>query len=681
MRKRANKECWPSRERVASGGGREYPISALPKPAQAALLAQLAAEAAPALPAPVARRATPVTAEQIAPLTDDQRQRQSARAVILAECERLAIQASVSFKRAAQTLETLARTGGLPAQLAGLAPLANARLSDGRTLSARSILRWRQEADAAGVVAPAPKVPVARNEIPWWAPEMVGRWAIPTKPPLEEVYIEFCQHRAVVTPDAILPSIHQVRRFFAKLGTVTKAAGRMGPRALKTLKAYVKRDFSALEPNDVWSADGHTYDAEIAHPLNGQPIRPEITLIVDIAIRRVTGWSASLKESTATVAEALRHGVTRNGVPAIFYVDNGPGYTGANIGGPEVGLLGRIGTTIEHSLPYNSQARGVIERLHQSVLVKSARKLPTYLNDRMDDEARQRVFKTTRADLKAAQRAGKTGTDLVGASRYLIGWDDLLAHVGAAVEAYNNRPHSSLGGRSPNEALADFLDAGWSPLMLATDEEEALFRPVVERTTNRGLINWLGHEYFAQALEEWGGQRVQVAYDIHDASRVWVSDLDGRFICEAALDGHSTAYMPASAVQKAQNARADAALKRLALKQEAIESARPVVRIAPAAQPDPLEEAAYAAADFSLVEPRASAAPTLQAGGRPTFADAFEKTEWLHHHPDQITEVDRRWLKEELRDGGFRTSAELCTGLRLDQIGAMTDPEYQGVQA
>ena len=79
------------------------------------------------------------------------------------------------------------------------------------------------------------------------------------------------------------PSIHQVRRFLDKLGTVTRERGRMGPRELKNIQPFIRRDFSHLEPNDIWTADGHCYDAEVQHPLHGRPFRPEITAILDIA--------------------------------------------------------------------------------------------------------------------------------------------------------------------------------------------------------------------------------------------------------------------------------------------------------------------------------------------------------------------------------------------------------------
>ena len=65
------------------------------------------------------------------------------------------------------------------------------------------------------------------------------------------------------------------------------------------------------------------------------------------------------------------------------------------ISGPGTGLLSRLGTTLTHSLPYNSQARGIIERAHQSIWVRAAKELPTYIGKDMDAEASNKVHKLT----------------------------------------------------------------------------------------------------------------------------------------------------------------------------------------------------------------------------------------------------------------------------------------------
>ncbi|MDC5138046.1 DDE-type integrase/transposase/recombinase, partial [Acinetobacter baumannii] len=126
-------------------------------------------------------------------------------------------------------------------------------------------------------------------------------------------------------------------------------------------------------------ADGHCFDAEVAHPQHGKPFRPELTSIIDVATRRLVGWSIALSESSWAVLDAIRMSATECGIPAIFYVDNGSGYKNDLPKAQWRGFLARLNPEVSHALPYNSQANGLIERSHQTIWVKAAKNLPTYI--------------------------------------------------------------------------------------------------------------------------------------------------------------------------------------------------------------------------------------------------------------------------------------------------------------
>ena len=102
--------------------------------------------------------------------------------------------------------------------------------------------------------------------------------------------------------------------------------GRLGSRELKKFKAYISRDTSNLWPTAVYTADGHTFDAEVQNPLTGKPFRPEITTVIDVYTRKVVGWSVDLSERTNSVYMALVRSIITHGIPAIWYVDNGKGF-------------------------------------------------------------------------------------------------------------------------------------------------------------------------------------------------------------------------------------------------------------------------------------------------------------------------------------------------------------------
>lgn len=338
----------------------------------------------------------------------------------------------------------------------------------------------------------------------------------------------------------------------------------MGSRDLRNIQPFVRRDTSILAATDIYTADGHTFDAEVAHPIHGKPFRPEITTIMDVATRRVVGWSVDLAESGWAVLDALRMAVCEYGIPSMFYVDNGSGYVNKMM----QGLMAQLSIEMTHSIPYNSQARGIIERSHQTLWVQAAKKLPTYMGADMDAQARQRAFKVTRADVKAQRQ-----------SRILMDFRLFVQFVTDVVADYNARPHSSLGkftdavtlkkrSYSPVEFWQKSVQLGAKIVPVEVWERDDLFLPFVMRMVRRGEVEVFGNKYFSRDLEQHHGDTVQVHYDIHDAETVVLRDhASGRLICRAAWNGNKSSYFPLAVVEQNQQKRAEGRLRRLAVKQ------------------------------------------------------------------------------------------------------------------
>jgi len=229
------------------------------------------------------------------------------------------------------------------------------------------------------------------------------------------------------------------------------------------------------------------------------------------------------------------------------------------------GLMARLGIEMKNSLPYNSQARGVIEKLHQTIWVNAAKEVPGYMGKDMDRQAKLNVFKLSR---KAIAKPGETNV------MPLMGWPVFVEFCKEKVDEYNNRPHRSLvkitdpttGRRrhmTPNEAWALAEAKGFAPHTVQDDEARPLFRPQVLRTVRRCELELFGNRYFARALEEFHTDQLRVGYDIHDPAKVWVYDPDGRFICTAELDANKRDYMPKSVIQQAREKRAAGREKRI----------------------------------------------------------------------------------------------------------------------
>lgn len=465
-----------------------------------------------------------------------------------------------------------AAEGTLPTEMQEAVTKANAKSGENRTISRRSIFDWMKAVDDAekhkiaviSVLAPKQRA----SQIPSWAGELLRLWGQPQKPTLTVCLEQLPQY---LDANVECPSYAQAYRFLnEKMGKVDVMRGRMGKREIKNIQPFIRRDTSLLLPTDVYTADGHCFDAEVAHPITGKPFRPEITSIIDVATRRLVGWSVSLSESSWCVLDAIRMSATECGIPAIFYVDNGSGYKNDMLKAQGRGVMARLNTEVSHALPYNSQAKGMIERSHQTLWVKAAKNLPTYIGKDMDSEASNVVFKLTRNEIKR-----------FGTSKALMSWVDFIAYAAQVVEQYNNRPHSGLKRitdpatlkkryQTPLEAWNEALEQG-APIDRVEDwDAEDLFRPYEERKVRRGEIEIFGNRYFSKDLEQHHGLNVLVGYDIHDANKVVVRDEDGRLICYAVWNANKRNYFPVSKVEQARQNRADGRLRRLAVKQSEV---------------------------------------------------------------------------------------------------------------
>lgn len=589
----ATRENWAAldgcaRQREGRGGGFEYSVAVLPEPARAELERRQASRALEALAVQNQGALTGEPAGALVAPNARQILMMQARASLLMEIERRMIAHDLTQRQASLQLLSdldLARKG-LATSDAGdqheadypaLITACGLALDRKSGLSLRTLYLWfsaRQD----GIRALAPKqkkaaVPI--QDLPWF-PGFLKFYARPAKPTVAEALADYT--RTLADP-SLAPSAKQVRTALAKLGAVDRHRGREGAQALKARLAYVSRSTDDLMPTSVYTADGKTFDAEIAHLLTGQPFRPELTSVLDVATRKCVGFSVSLKENCIAVADALRMASCAHGIPAIFYVDNGPGYKNKTLDGDVTGMLGQLGITKMHSRAYNSQARGIIERFNRSVWNPLARKLPTYVGRDMDREARKRVFTSTRRDLATS-----------GSSPDLMGWERFLEVCQAVIDAYNEQPHTGLPkirdaetGRerhmSPNECWQRHIEQGFEPVHVAHGEADELFRPHVVRTVRRCLIEWNTNTYFHLDLTPYHGMKVAVGIDIKDGSKVWVREIDkvdgtelpGRLICVAAFAGNEARYVPKSFEDAAIERRANAQLRLVGQKADRIE--------------------------------------------------------------------------------------------------------------
>lgn len=538
VRAMAEREGWEGQRRLGSKAV-EYSFAVLPEATQAALLMREVAQQEPDSAQQVQQSGAAQVvnspkrdAVSASRLTESQTSVMGARMVLIREIERMS--QVVSQQRAIETLVGLARTGDLSPYLAERVERANDRKTADRTLSERTLKRWLADYRKHGEIALAPARRKPNLTVPSWAADFLKHYQRPQKPSVEAAYLAFQRE----CPGA--PSIHAVKRFLAKLSPQAREMGRIGPRESKALLPYNKRVTEGMWPNDVWVADGHKFDAEVINPNTGQIFRPEVTSVIDWATRRIVGFAINVAESTLATLDALHSGICRVGMFRVFYVDNGSGFANDTI--REV--VDRLGGEMVHSLPYNSQARGVIERSHRSILVRLAKEFDSYIGADMDKEAANKVHRISRADLKKGHQP-----------RFIPTLNEFYERLAIALDEYNHSPHRGLAkirdaetGRfrhpSPMEAWRQGEAEGFAALKPSVELSLLLIRPQDLRRTTRGTVRINGATYFLQELVPLHGDQVRVAWDYRDARTVAVFSLDGDLIGEAVLDGNASHAMP-----------------------------------------------------------------------------------------------------------------------------------------
>jgi len=507
------------------------------------------------------REAAKADGQARAALSDYERGVADARKVVLGYIQSIVDEKGAGLEVAVPLFLARVFEGEAPEGVAAAFRAAHARRGATRKgLSARTVYRWMEEA-AQGDAGLAPKV--GRRAEPRWARYLLALYRRPQEPNLKQI-VEVELPPALAEKGISPPSYSAARRWLEKVGAIEKLRGRKLDRALREDRPCRRRDAMSLgAPLVAVIADGHKFDAEVRDPKTGGPMRPEMTPVLDLYTRRCLAVSVGSAESALVVMEAIRQCVRKYGVPAIFYCDNGSGFNNGWVDG----VMSRIGCTKTNSIPYNSMSRGVIERFHRTLFVEMcAKRLPTYMGDRMDKQARQIVYKDVR------QRHAKGG-----ASPALIPWEVFTVFVNRAVEAYNDRPHSALpwteddlGRRrhmTPNEMWERAVAGGWEPVRYEADELDELL-PCEMRLVRRGEVSVLGNRYFSAELAEYHGDTVRVAFDPWDASRVWVRDRSGRLLAEARLNGNLGDYFPKNFVEQASEGRDREFKRRLEQKYE-----------------------------------------------------------------------------------------------------------------
>lgn len=615
----ALRESWPSQKRQGRGGGREYPIACLPQITRDHLIAKQLTAPVGALPpsasvagslpvtAPTAEPATkpsslPVVAERAptkaviaaadrfavavkaADLTDGQRQCASARMALLDEAYALH-RGGIALEAAFNVIAQNAARGILRPELQSMVALANARASEGRSLSARAMLNWHSFLKPVAVGDAAARLAALAPHIPQKAlasalpPEILGVIAkLDTSGnSVAAAAREYAKENGFGRNHIEINRLyHRVARALKdKVPQAVVHKLRYTGAGLTAKKPYFTRGTKNLLPNDIWVVDGHSMKAKWAHPETGKPFVPELTVVIEWYSRRVIGWSVSLSENSLAVCEAVLKAVASEGVCGLIYSDIGAGINAGNT----KALYATFGMEHENGRPGNPQGRGVIERSWASHAIEVARKNPMFRGSGVDRDTLRRNAIAVDKSIRAVKR----GDANVVPFTQLPPLAQMFQELGEAFDDYNNRPHRA-HPRHPGEPR-HYTPNEWQAIGLQNPEcaiervdpqaHWLMYMPYIVTETKRGRVTlhkcYYGHADLYRMAD---GKSVRVHYDVTDPRKVWIADMDGRLICEAGLDANTRDAFPVSVVERTRLRRINNQAKRVSQKLDDLQQER-----------------------------------------------------------------------------------------------------------
>ncbi len=481
-----------------------------------------------------------------------------------------------SVKAACHTLINSARAGLLTPEL--VANLRAARDKRGRCSpdglpSVRALELWALRGRRGESLVP--KQPQPDMTLKAWQLAALDLKRRPQKPTTKMVHEQLVQCWDAAWGDKPASYDQLVYFFKHKFSNTDLLKGQYLGSALAVKRAYQKRNPNGVDPFVECHADGWTTHFRAPHPINGDFVTYEIWHFRELNTRYVTRPSIGLSESTAVILKGLENYIREMGKPAVWQTDSTGSVKNKTVEKDEiVSVAARLGMNIVHPVKVgNSQANGIAENFN-TYLDRESRELATYQADRMDSLAFKRVRKFTDKMVKAAKAGDIEGRDKNkklaqhhGKGLVFDSYAQAEAWIYAKVDKFNNSPHSELprvtdpntGKRrhqTPFEAKEEAIAAGFERVMMDEIDLIDQFRMHFKRRVNRTMVRaYLSQEYRHSDLEQVEGEDVMVAVDIMDSSRVWVKDLKGRLICEAALvqvtGYHAVSFYEASLAKRA----------------------------------------------------------------------------------------------------------------------------------
>lgn len=532
VRRRADKEGWPSTTRTGIGGKQlVYPFATLPADVRTAIArarALQAAESAPATGAAAEGRATArklglgevVDAKvsqrhreggqaQAAAITGKARERMEAKLDLLARLAEFARARAIGICAAMDEFCDAYNSGDMHVPLA-------VRNHTGADLHPATLRRWRRMVKTHG---PASLAGSYGNR--------KGTGGIDSSPELRDFLLGVLVEKPHVSAKLLhglvaarmpaqLPTLRTLERWLVawKRDNAEVFMAVTNPDAWKNryMAGFGSASEGIVRANQVWMLDSTPADLQL---LDG---RHSIVGVIDVATRRVK-FHVSKNSTAESVCQLLRRTILEWGVPESVKMDNGRDYASQRVAGVLIGLS----IEARFSTPFSPWEKPFIERVFGTFSRHALELLPGFSGHDVAQAQAIRARKSFADQLHAKNKVIEAKLTSAELQEFCDRW---------VRDYYQHEPHSGDGmdGLSPFQKTAQLRDA----IRVVGDVRalDLLLGAGTMCTVTKKGVRLDKLRYIAPELERAMGERVLVRRDDGDMGRIVVYHEDA-FLCVA----------------------------------------------------------------------------------------------------------------------------------------------------
>ena len=229
--------------------------------------------------------------------------------------------------------------------------------------------------------------------------------------------------------------------------------------------------------NEVWCGDSSV--GPYLTTDDGKKHKVYVIALIDDASRFIVGIDVFFNDNFINLMSVIKSAVAKYGIPKVFNFDNGPGYRNKQM---EL-LAARIGSTIHYCKPYSPVQKAKIERWFRT------------LKDQWMSTLNMKDFHTL---------------------------DELRGSLLTYVRLYNQRVHSSLNGKSPEER---FFSEPEYIRRISDEQIESSFLLEIERRVSADSVITIDQVEY-EVDYRFAKQRITLRYS-PDMDDIYVVEHDG----------------------------------------------------------------------------------------------------------------------------------------------------------